>query len=228
MMRKVFISTLYIVLALFLSIFILLTSTELVAFDMSFYKKEFEKYNIARNIGIVEKDLIDSTENLLDYLKNKRDNLDFKTTIKGQKEEFFSPRDKLHMIDVKYLFVLGRKIRNYIFLTMLFLIPLFMYKKVKLKISNLLLSTAAVGVLPIIVLIILMNVDFNKYFTIFHEIFFNNDLWLLDPNVDRLVNIFPENFFYDIAIRIITYYLTTQAVLLILGLAFKYKKSLQK
>ena len=103
-----------------------------------------------------------------------------------------------------------------------------MYKKVKLKISNLLLSTAAVGVLPIIVLIILMNVDFNKYFTIFHEIFFNNDLWLLDPNVDRLVNIFPENFFYDIAIRIITYYLTTQAVLLILGLAFKYKKSLQK
>ena len=132
------------------------------------------------------------------------------------------------MIDVKYLFVLGRKIRNYIFLTMLFLIPLFMYKKVKLKISNLLLSTAAVGVLPIIVLIILMNVDFNKYFTIFHEIFFNNDLWLLDPNVDRLVNIFPENFFYDIAIRIITYYLTTQAVLLILGLAFKYKKSLQK
>ena len=228
MTKRIFISVFYSALALFLSIFILLTSVELVAFDMSFYKKEYEKYDIVNNLGIGEKDLIESTEKLLDYLKDKRDDLDFKIIINGQEQEFFSPRDKLHMVDVKHLFVMGRYIRNYIFVILLIFVPVFMYKKTKYRISNLLISTACVGILPVIILIILMNIDFNKYFTIFHEIFFDNDLWLLDPKVDTLVNIFPENFFYDTAIRIIIYYLTTQTLLLILGLAFRYKKLLSK
>jgi len=225
MIKKFFNSVFYIVLALLLSILILLTSVELVAFDMDFYKKEYKKYDIVKNAGIEEKDLMESTEKLLDYLRNKRDNLDFKIAINGQEQEFFSPRDKLHMIDVKHLFVLGRYIRNYIFVILLILVPTFIYKKTKYKVSNLSIITACVGILPIVILIILMNIDFNRYFTIFHEIFFDNDLWLLDPRVDMLVNIFPEKFFYDTAIRIIAYYLTTQAVLLILGLTIKYRIS---
>lgn len=34
---------------------------------------------------------------------------------------------------------------------------------------------------------------------IFHHIFFNNDLWLLDPATDLLINIVPEPFFVDTA-----------------------------
>ena len=36
--------------------------------------------------------------------------------------------------------------------------------------------------------------DFTAAFLRFHEIFFTNDLWLLDPSVDLLVNIVPEAF----------------------------------
>ena len=39
----------------------------------------------------------------------------------------------------------------------------------------------------------------TKYFVIFHHIFFNNDLWLLDPATDLLINIVPEPFFVDTA-----------------------------
>ena len=44
--------------------------------------------------------------------------------------------------------------------------------------------------------------DFNKYFTLFHEIFFTNDLWLLDPRTDLLIRMLPEGFFFDMVVRI--------------------------
>ena len=44
-----------------------------------------------------------------------------------------------------------------------------------------------------------MLTDFNKYFTQFHLIFFDNNDWILDERVDRLINIVPEGFFGDTA-----------------------------
>ena len=44
--------------------------------------------------------------------------------------------------------------------------------------------------------------DFTQGFTAFHHIFFDNDLWILDPRTDLLINIVPEPFFVDTAARI--------------------------
>ena len=44
--------------------------------------------------------------------------------------------------------------------------------------------------------------DFSKYFVVFHLIFFDNDLWILNPATDMLINIVPEPFFMDTALRI--------------------------
>ena len=44
--------------------------------------------------------------------------------------------------------------------------------------------------------------DFSRYFIMFHHIFFTNDLWILDPSTDMLINIVPEGFFMDTAARI--------------------------
>lgn len=48
----------------------------------------------------------------------------------------------------------------------------------------------------------IISTDFSKYFVVFHRIFFNNDLWILDPATDMLINIVPEPFFMDTALRI--------------------------
>ena len=39
-------------------------------------------------------------------------------------------------------------------------------------------------------------------FTLFHEIFFTNDLWLFDPATDYMIRMLPEGFFYDMVMRI--------------------------
>ncbi len=48
----------------------------------------------------------------------------------------------------------------------------------------------------------LISTNFTKYFVIFHKIFFSNNLWILNPDTDRLINIVPEGFFIDTSIRI--------------------------
>ena len=41
--------------------------------------------------------------------------------------------------------------------------------------------------------------DFTFAFTVFHRIFFDNDLWILYPDQDNLINIMQEDVFADAA-----------------------------
>ena len=55
--------------------------------------------------------------------------------------------------------------------------------------------------------------DFTHYWTLFHEIFFTNALWLLDPNTDLLINIVPEEFFVALVSRCAIRYVIALIVL---------------
>lgn len=48
---------------------------------------------------------------------------------------------------------------------------------------------------------------------IFHKLFFDNDLWLLDPEKDMIINILVEPFFADMALKIAGYCSAVLAVL---------------
>ena len=49
--------------------------------------------------------------------------------------------------------------------------------------------------------------DFTGFWTTFHQLFFTNDLWLLNPATDRMINLFPEAFFSHLVIRILLWFL---------------------
>ena len=209
---------------------LLLTNVQLVAYNRDYYRKEYDKYGIPKHIGMSKDNLMESTEKLLLYLDNKRDDLDFKAPFNNGEEEFFSNRDKLHMIDVKGLFVKGRIFRNISFVyIMLYVMLLFRNKPFKNQLRKLAcqgINISLAGIAPIIMLIILMKAHFYKYFTVFHEMFFTNDLWLLDPATDRLINIFPQDFFTDMAFSISYLYIAEMAAILICSLiALKLVKS---
>ena len=218
--NKILVLLAAVVFTVILPIVLLLTDVQLTAFDRGYYKKEYIKYNVPQNVGIEMDQLMSSTEKLLMYMENKRNDLDFKAEVKGQQVEFFSDRDKIHMIDVKNLFVKGRVFRNYSALLVLLLLAYLVYarKKGSKLLPNVGIAVSIAGIVPVVLLIILMNIDFYKYFTVFHKIFFSNDFWLLDPGVDRLVNIFPQEFFSDMAFRIIYLYIAELVVVLIASL----------
>ena len=65
-------------------------------------------------------------------------------------------------------------------------------------------------------LAIAFAVDFTRCFTIFHEIFFTNDLWIFDPATDYMIRMLPEGFFADMVARIGGIFLGMLAVLFLL------------
>lgn len=45
-----------------------------------------------------------------------------------------------------------------------------------------------------VVLALMLSQNFNKYFNIFHKIFFQNDYWILDPEHSVLINMVNSQF----------------------------------
>ena len=64
-----------------------------------------------------------------------------------------------------------------------------------------------------------MAVDFNAAFIKFHEIFFDNDLWLLDLRTDVLIQMFPEEFFNEMAVAYLTWMLSSLVIPALAALA---------
>ena len=202
-----------------------MVSVGLVTFDENYYYSEYAKYNVGTTQSLNEKDLHFITKNVLEYLSDRRDNLDFAVNRdKAVNKDYFSDRDKSHMKDVKkiYMGLWNLAVVSSIILAVSLFIA-FRKPKYKESIHRFLGIGAILGIIPIVILAVLMAVDFNKYFIIFHQIFFTNDLWLLDPQFDNLVNIFPEEFFLDMAVRICSGYIIGLLAILVLSFA-RFKK----
>lgn len=82
------------------------------------------------------------------------------------------------------------------------------------------------GVLTILViaLLFLLLTNFEYAFIKFHEIIFNNNLWLLNPATDKLIIMFPENFFYDVTQNIVVRSLITAIVTTAIGFVLLIRK----
>ncbi len=186
----------------------LITSVELVAYGIpGYYEKEYTKYHVLDDAGIdmTMEDLLQVTDEMMAYLQGNREDLHVMTVIGGESREFFNAREIAHMEDVRDLFLKGLLVRRVMAVLAVVLTVFITVRRKKDVIYILARSFQAVTAImaaAALVLGIVISTDFTKYFTIFHEIFFDNDLWLLNPSTDLLINIVPEPFFVDTALYI--------------------------
>jgi integral membrane protein (TIGR01906 family) len=205
-----------------------LTSIEYIAFDLSYYDKQYMKYDISTCVEIQQNDLLHITENMLLYIKGKRSTLDMQVIQGNVMREVFSTREKKHMEDVQMLFLKGYEWRKWC--GILFLICICFLISHKEGIYTLFKSikiVSVVGSITVGFLGLVVYHDFTASFTIFHHIFFDNDLWLLDPAEDILISIVPEPFFVDTAALFVKIIVSLLVGLFLLStlILHRYKKS---
>lgn len=191
---------------IFSVIILFLTSIELVAFDLSFYKTEYEKLNVAQSTGMADGELMRVTEELLKYLRDERADLNINATIDGESRPVFNEREIAHMVDVKVLFLGGVNLRIISivgFVASLLLLYFLAKKSLWGYLARSFLWIFGVILIFGIVLSILMYRDFTPVWDQFHYIFFTNDLWQLNPETDILIRMVPEQFFFDTVQRIL-------------------------
>ena len=191
----------------FLSVFVILlvTSVELWAYGVpGFFEKEYEKYQVTADVKMEMEDLLSVTKEMMSYLRGGRADLHIMTVVDGQSREFFNQREMAHMEDVRGLFLGALWLRRLGIVLVIGI--LFWFHKNKIPYGKVLPKVFVTGTAVLAALFLAVGlfaaVDFNACFTAFHKIFFRNDLWLLDPSTDLLINIVPEGFFMDIALRI--------------------------
>lgn len=190
--------------ALMIALFI--TSIEAVTYwTPGYYEKEYAKYNVLEDVNMEMEDLLEVTDEMMAYLKGNREDLHVPTIVDGQPREFFNEREIAHMEDVRGLFLSAIAIRRVCIGIIAGSIALLFALKADVK--HLLPKMICIGTVLFFAILAalaaIISTDFTKYFIIFHKIFFNNDLWLLDPTTDLLINIVPEPFFVDTAVRIV-------------------------
>lgn len=219
------------ILSAFCLMFILLiTSVEAVCYwTPGYFEKEYTRYQVLDRLpSMTMEDLLSVTDEMMDYLKGDREDLHVRTTMGGEEREFFTEREIAHMEDVQGLFLDAILLRRICFGFILLTVAGILLTKGDLR--KVLPRTIFWGSLLFFgiaaVLGMIVSTDFSRYFIVFHHIFFDNDLWILDPSVDMLINIVPEGFFSDTAARILILYgLSALAVLLVSFILMKRDKS---
>lgn len=200
-----------------LPITLLLTTLQIFSLNTNYFAEKYTEYNISESTGIRDDDLRDITDKLLGYLKDDTDNLNIEKVIDGEKQQVFGEREVQHMVDVKELFLTGNKIRN-ISVVVVSLSLLALLVNDRKSVGKTLILSSLISFVLIFILFLMMNADFSKYFTYFHEIFFDNDLWLLDPNTDVLIQMLPIEFFYSIATKVSIWFIIELVAVLGLGI----------
>lgn len=199
-MKKFFTTFLIIIQCFSLFISSILAVIFYVCFDINFYKNFYQKENLANYIGTSSDNLINNTQNLLNYL-NKKEQLN---------TDWFSEKDILHMVDVQNLYTFSYNIMIYCLLTLIIstiIIILILRGKSLLYITKifnkvLLLFIVLVGGLSAVI-----AYNFNSFWIKFHTTLFSNDLWLLSPSESNLIKMVPEEFFISLITKIIAYIL---------------------
>ena len=210
-----------------LMIILLITSVEAVVYwTPGYFEREYTKYNVTETVHMEMDDLLEVTDEMMDYLRGDRDNLHVMTVVDGQSREFFNEREIAHMEDVRGLFLGAITLRRVCAVTAVACVVLMAALKADVK--RLLPRTLCAGIglffLAAAGVALLIASDFSRYFVVFHHIFFNNDLWILNPATDLLINIVPEPFFADTALRIGVTFGLSAAVLFALCLFFSLRK----
>lgn len=183
---------------------IILNCVNFFCFQKSFYQREYQKLDTAEQIGMSGADLQAATDALLDYLRGRREDLRVQAVVGGQQREVFNQREILHMADVKTLYLWAMRIGNgLLILSAAFYLWAWLSRRDKKAVLSGYLRGNYILLGLIAVLGIYAALDFNSFWTGFHKIFFTNDLWLLDPRTDILIQMVPEQFFFDLVMRIV-------------------------
>jgi integral membrane protein (TIGR01906 family) len=197
------------------------TNIRVAVSEHEVYDYAVREYGAAEVSGIPESELIRANGEIRDYLTSGDSGL-LAINVRTEKDStipLFSARETAHMADVQELVGLLFTVQVagvLAALTMAILIVVW---------SPRLLATAAlagslltVGLLAAAGLIAASG--FDSAWTEFHVVAFSNDLWQLDPSRDHLIQMFPEQFWFEITTLIVL--ATIAEAVLISGAAAGY------
>ncbi len=204
--------------------FLIISSTvTVVSHSYQLYQYGFDKYQISKVTGIGKSQLDEVSRKMIEYYYGRSDSPQVTVTIKGKDMPVYSQKELVHLADVRAIIQLFGLLQI-ISMVLLFLSGLYLYLRSSIsRILKGLIIGAAATLAFTGILVAWALIDFNSLFILFHIVSFNNNLWILDPAHDYLIMMFPEGFFNDAAVLLVTAILVEAGIILTAAILIKNK-----
>ncbi len=186
---------------------LVLTNVRIAASWERVYDYAFAQYDAVSVTGIERPELDRSGREVIRYFEHSQSDelLDIRVQRGDETIALFNQREILHMADVRDLFRLVYRIHElalvyvvaYIAAVYLWSRERSMRRLAREAVTG---GIATVGVLSIAAVGVLLG--FDALFEQFHLLSFSNDFWQLDPRTDRLVQMFPMGFWFDVTLAV--------------------------
>ena len=170
------------------------------------YQGGFEKYGVSRTTGIDPEDLRQVGADLRRYFNTRDGPLSVRTRVLGVERDIFSPREVLHMRDVKQLvwMVYGVATLSGVYLLLVTGVGILTRPRFPREVAKLCVWGGGLTIGLVAAIGLFALVGFDTLFLKFHQFSFSNDLWKLDARRDYLLMMFPQEFWLDATIWVAT------------------------
>ena len=137
----------------------------------------------------------------------------------------FDERELSHMADVRALFVPIQRGSLVVMLAVAILALALARTRLRAVVPRGLLAGALVTLAVAILLVPVILLGFDGFFTRFHEMFFEGDTWLFS-STDTLIRIYPERFWEDVSV--LAAVITVGQALVLVPLAWWWLRSVRR
>lgn len=164
------------------------------------YDYAFDRYNAEDVTGLTRADLDACAADLRDYFNNSEPTYYCTVTENGLPGPILSARETQHMEDVKGIVTwvnLAQVVS--VMMVVAYGIIFFVWSREGnlRQLAGQSLAALLLGVIVVGAIGAFAAVGFDAAWERFHRILFTNDNWLLDPQTDHLIQMFPEEFWRD-------------------------------
>jgi integral membrane protein (TIGR01906 family) len=192
------IATVFFVIAL--PVFLVTANVRFVASDTWFHQRGFRQHDVDQTTGISFEQLDAADEDLVRYFEDDRSTLRIQVDIDGRDMPLFTEEETLHMRDVKSLMRAAYRLNEVslaIILAYVGGVVLWSKERSARDLARYSLFGVGFGFVLVGAIGAFALTGFDAAWTAFHEIAFRNDAWRLDPDTDRLIQMFPEPFWQE-------------------------------
>jgi integral membrane protein (TIGR01906 family) len=191
--------------------------------EVEVYYYSISTFDAADETGVSETELRRASRELVSYFNSDDPAINIQVEAGGQPEPLFSPRETRHLQNVKSImdavFLAQEAALAYV---LIYVVSVFVWSSESpmraLASQALTACLLTVGILVIVGALAVTG--FDSTWEGFHEVLFANDLWELDPDRDRLIQMFPEEFWFRVVMFIGGLVLLQVALVAALALAY--------
>jgi integral membrane protein (TIGR01906 family) len=201
-------------------LFLVLTNVRVATMEPRIYDYSFDRYAVTETTGMDTAQLRGAARDIVHYFQDSRPLLTTRAVIHGQEQPVFAQKEVLHMQDVKALFHTVFTIHQIALAYLLAYVGavfVWAHERSLPTLGTQLVRAGTVTVSVLAIAAVAAFVGFDSLFRLFHVLSFANDFWELDPATDRLIQMFPRDFWFMVTLAIGVATMMEGALLILAG-----------